>query len=393
MGILLYGANIYTPHQVIPDGAILVDGSHIAAIGPRQELGSYASPGPVEEAIDLQGRIVAPGFIDLQVNGAGGKLLTEEPSPGTVQAMAAALPQFGCTSFLPTIISAPSDSIVEGLRAVAQASQAPSGARVLGAHLEGPFINPSRAGAHSTEFIRPPSVEEFRRYWESGGGCIKLLTIAPELPGALGVTAEARSHGVTVALGHSEAGYAQVVEAELTGFRFVTHLFNAMGSLESREPGTAGAVLAIDSLSAGLIADGVHVHPASLKLALRAKGSERLVLVTDAMPPVGTDLSEFQLYGMSITVKNGACFTPQGVLAGSVLTMDRAISNMCRLADVSFLEALAMATINPARIVGVDQQKGSLEVGKDADLVVCDGDLRVSMTMVEGNIAYRSPDL
>jgi N-acetylglucosamine-6-phosphate deacetylase len=219
------------------------------------------------------------------------------------------------------------------------------------------------------------------------------LTLAPELPGAQEVVEEARARGVAVAVGHSSASYGELAEAQEWGVDLVTHLFNAMGGMTSREPGTSGAALALEGLSVSLIADGLHVHPAMLKLAVQAKGAERVVLVSDAMPPVGTGLTDFPLYDMRISVQDGRCLTPEGRLAGSVLTMSRAVENMRRLAEVSLGDALAMATVNPARVIGVAGRKGSLEEGKDADLLVCDQDLNPLLTMVEGRIVYRSPEL
>ena len=392
--LLLYGAKLFTPHRTIDGGALLVEGRRIAAVGSLDEVTAALGAGDVDERIDLKGRLLAPGLVDLQVNGAGGRFLTEESAEGAVGVVATTLARHGCTAFLPTVISAPIPTMLGALREVAGAMRSPPpGARVLGAHLEGPFLNPERAGAHRRDFLRPPSVEEFRRFWEESEGSIRLLTLAPELPGAEEVIQEARGHGVTVAIGHSDADYAQMVEAHGAGARFVTHLFNAMRPLTGREPGTVGAALALDGLSASIIADGVHVHPAALELAVRAKGARGLVLVTDAMPPAGTELSEFQIDGEKFSVRGGACFNPQGVRVGSVLTMERAVANMHRLAHVPLPEAFAMASANPAAVVAVDRAKGSLEAGKDADLMVCDADLTVRMTVVEGETVFRSPDL
>ena len=391
-GLLVHGGAVYTPFRVITDGAVLVEGSHITAVGPRQDVTSAAEWTGTTEQFDAQDGIIAPGFIDLQVNGAGGKLLIEEPTLDAVLTMAATLARYGCTAFLPTVISARVDRMIAGLSAVHQASQRPIvGARILGAHLEGPFINPDRAGVHRRGFVRQPSVEEFRRFQEGSSGSIRLLTIAPELPGAAEVIMEAQRDGITLAIGHTNAGQAQVAEATTLGARLVTHLFNAMGPLGSREPGTVGATLASDELYASIIADGVHVHPASLKVAVRAKGTSHSVLVTDAMSPVGTDLLRFPLYDAVVEVRDGACYTQDGILAGSILTMNRAVRNIGQLAGVPLLDALTMATINPARVIGVDQRKGSLEEGKDADLVVCDRSLNISLAVAEGKVVYRAP--
>ena len=391
MALLIHGGDVYTPGRLIRDGAVLIREGRIAAVGPWEEVRHQAADA---EEMDARGRIVAPGLIDLQVNGAGGRLLTAEPTVETLGAMSAALAPFGCTAFLPTVISTTADGVLEALRAVKQArTEALPGASVLGCHVEGPFINPEQAGVHHQGFIRPPSREELSRWLEVADGSLRLLTLAPELPGAREIVEGACAGGVAVAVGHSAASYAELAAAQEWGVGLATHLFNAMGGMSSREPGTSGAALALEGLSVSLIADGFHVHPAMLKLAVRAKGAEGVVLVSDAMPPVGTGLTDFPLYDMRISVQDGRCLTPEGRLAGSVLTMDRAVANIQRLAEVSLADALAMATVNPARIIGVAGRKGGLEEGKDADLLVCDQDLNPLLTMVEGRIVFRSPEL
>ena len=280
---------------------------------------------------------------------------------------------------------------MSAVRAVHQASeQATDGARVLGVHLEGPFINPEAAGAHDAAHIRPPSVDDLDALWEASGGGIKLLTLAPEMPGALDLLHAAKRYGIAVAVGHTRADYPQMMEAIDAGAGLATHLFNAMGGLTARDPGATGAVLASAKFKASLIADGYHVHPAMMDLAVRTKGVEGLVLVTDAMPPMGTDITEFTLYGQPITVRDGACFMADGTLAGSVLTMDRAVRNMRDLVDVSIQDALVMASANPAEVVGESRYRGTLEVGKKADIVVMDSDLNVTATIVDGRVVYQA---
>ena len=393
MALLVRGGDVYTPGRLILDGAVLIQESRIASVGPWEEVRRQASEPEVEE-VDARGHIVAPGLIDLQVNGAGGRLLTDEPTVDALKAMSAALAPFGCTAFLPTIISTTAGRTLEALRAVkrAMAERLP-GAVVLGCHVEGPFINPTQAGVHDQRFIRPPSRKELSHWLEVVGSSLRLLTLAPELPGAREVVEEAHAHGVAVAVGHSAAGYTELVAAQEWGVGLATHLFNAMVEMTGREPGTAGAALALENFSVSLIADGLHVHPAMLKLAVRTKGAERVVLVSDAMPPVGTEMADFPLYDMRISVQDGRCLTPEGRLAGSVLTMNRAVENMRRLAEVSLVNAFAMATINPARAIAVEGSKGTLEEGKDADLLVCDQDLNVLLTVIEGRIVHRSPEL
>lgn len=386
MALLLFGGEVLTPTQTLSDGAVLVEGSHIARVGSYAELQSDAE---ISERIDVGGRTIVPGFIDLQLNGANGRMLTSEPTAETVRAMAAILPRFGCTAVLPTTITSPVDQLVSASRAVASATATPAdGARVLGLHLEGPFINVERSGAHHKAFIRLPTVDVLHQLWESGGKSIRMLTLAPDCDGAIEVIDEARRLGMTVAIGHTNAGPDQINQATDHGATVVTHLFNAMAQLVSRAPGTVGGALSNDELYVSVIADGVHVHPVSLGVAARAKGAEKVILITDGMPPLGTSASHFLLDGQQVEVRDGACYRPDGVLAGSVLTMDLAVRNMHHRVGVSLIDAVSMASLNPARAIGVADRKGSLAPGKDADLVVLDHDLNVWLTMVEGRVRY-----
>ena len=384
MATLIYGGDVITPLTVIHDGAVLIEGSRITRVGHSGELQDDST---ISERIDAAGRIIAPGFIDLQLNGANGRFLTSEPTVEALLDMTAILPRFGCTSVLPTAITAPMERMIEAARAVAAARElSTQGANILGIHLEGPFINPERSGAHARRFIIEPSVEALLSCWELGGQSIKVLTLAPEVPGASAVVTAARRLGITTAIGHTNANPPEINQAVKLGATLATHLFNAMAPLGSRVPGTVGGVLANDKLFVSIIADGVHVHPVSLKVAVRAAGVDRIVLITDAMPPVGTDHLAFQLDGQTIAVRDDACYRPDGVLAGSVLTMDRAVRNMHELVGVSLPDAIAMASLNPARAIGVADRKGSIEVGKDADLVVIDTDINVWLTIVQGRI-------
>ena len=392
MSLILHGGDLHTPNSVVPDGAVLVRDGRIAAVGPVRNV----APPPSEhvERIDVRGGIIAPGFVDLQVNGAAGVLFTQEPTAEAIDAMAAALPQFGCTSFLPTLLSCSEDMTRRALAAAAKACAGrPAGAQVLGVHMEGPFLAPDRAGAHDRRLLRPPSTADLARWLETSNGSLRLLTLAPELPGASEVIREAVRFGMTVAVGHTSATYDDTAKAADLGALLVTHLFNATGGLAAREPGVVGAALVLDALSAGIIADGIHVHPAVVRAVVRAKGPERTVLVTDAMPPVGAAAQEFSLLGRRVTVHDGACRLTDGTLAGSTLTMDQALRNVIEWTDLPLHDALGMATLLPARLIGADASKGSLEAEKDADVVVMDRDLRVRLTLVGGRVAYRSSDL
>ncbi len=393
MALLIHGGDVISPvvaHGLIPDGAVLVDGGLIAWVGPMLDVPSNAS---IDRRIDAKGHVIAPGFIDLQLNGAAGRLFTSDPSPDAVLAMSAVLPQFGCTAFLPTAITAPIERLEEAGRAVKLARAAETGgARILGIHFEGPFINPLRAGAHHRPFITAPSRDALMRLWDASGGSLRLLTLAPELPGSDEVIKGARELGITVAIGHTEARPEQIARAAELGATLVTHLFNAMAPLTSRDPGTVGGALIDGRLWVSVIVDGVHVHPVSLKVTIASKTLGTIVLITDGMPPIGADETSFMLDGQYIEVRDGACYRPDGVLAGSALTMNRAVRNMNQLVGVPLKEAIELGSLNPALAIGVADRKGSLEPGKDADIVIVDRDVEVYMTMIGGEIRYRAAE-
>ena len=388
MKTVIQGGDAYTNNGLVHDATILVEEAKIVAVGHQAK---FDSSGPVDLVLDAHDAIIVPGFVDLQINGAGGRLLTEDPSVETVIEMARIVAKFGCTAFLPTVITSPFELMLKAIRAVDKArNEVFDGATVLGSHLEGPFINPNMSGVHDVSSIRSPSMDDFNKLWLESRGSIKLMTLSPEVAGTGELIRAAKRCGIAVAVGHTNADYLEMMEAMASGMTMSTHLFNAMGGLKAREPGAIGAVLASKDFKASIIADGYHVHPAMMDLAIRAKGSENLVLVTDGMAPVGTDLTEFSLYGEMVTVRDGACFMPDGTLAGSVLTMDKAVRNILELTDTPLEQALLMATTNPAAIINEDKLRGSLDVGKAADIVIMDRDLNVIITMVAGKIVYES---
>jgi N-acetylglucosamine-6-phosphate deacetylase len=262
---------------------------------------------------------------------------------------------------------------------------------VLGAHLEGPFLNPKRRGAHPEHLLRDPDRALFDRLLDAAGGALRLLTLAPELPGALELIAAARAAGVAVSIGHTDATYEEALRGIEAGATFGTHLFNGMRPLAQREPGVIGALLRDDRVVAGLIADGVHVHPAVLSLVYRTKGPSRVALVTDAMAAAATALISFTLGRAEVAVRDGACFLPDGTLAGSVLTMNEAVRRMRDLAGVPLADAIEMATATPARVLGMEREIGVLAPGAYADVLTLDRDLNVQEVFVGGEIVYGAP--
>jgi N-acetylglucosamine-6-phosphate deacetylase len=356
------------------DFAAVIEGERIAALVPRRELPSDI---PVRRLPD--GFWLAPGFIDVQVNGGGDVLFNDEPTPEGISAIIAAHRRFGTTALLPTLISDTPEKMRKALDAAqARVGRDPS---VLGIHLEGPFLSPEKPGVHDPAMIRAPGPDD-RALLTSLRGGVSVMTLAPEMvpAGLIGALAGA---GVRVSLGHSMATYAQTraaLDEGLTGF---THLFNAMRPLASREPGPIAVALESPEAYYGLIADGVHVAPPMLRLALRGAGHP--MLVTDAMPPVGGSRSSFLLYGQRIEVRDGRCTRADGTLAGAALDMATAVRNAVRLMQLSLPDAIKLATVTPARFLGLADRLGRLAPGYRADMIALDPDaVRVLATWVAG---------
>ncbi len=329
---------------------------------------------------------IGPGFIDLQINGAWGKDFSSHGQ--TVAEVAARLPVTGVTAFLPTIVTSPLAAYPDLVRTVREAVQAMTGpaAQVLGVHLEGPYLNPLRCGAHDPALLRPVNVAEMAQW--SGDPFVRLVTLAPELPGAVEAIRALRRQGIVVGAGHSNATFDQALAGFAAGITWGTHLFNTMRELGHREPGLPGALLTAD-VPCGLIADGVHVHPAMVRLAYRAKGAAGLALVTDAMAAMGMPPGRYTLGDAEVIVDETGARLADGRLAGSILTMDQAVRNVMAFAGCSLAEAVTMASTTPARVLGLSQ-KGRIAPGCDADLVVLDETLRVTHTFVAGKLAYQA---
>ncbi len=326
--------------------------------------------------------LLCPGFIDLQINGAFGADIG--PDPDEIRTLVTRLPTTGVTSFLPTFISSPLECYEEFFDALEEGAME-RGARVLGAHLEGPFLAPERKGAHDPANLRPVDLGFLRELLDSGQ--VKIMTLAPELPNSLEAIELLLEEGALASAGHTEATYEEVTRAVDAGLGLGTHLYNAMRPLAHREPGTVGALLTDDRVRVGIIADGVHVHEAALRLAHRARGSEGLILVTDAMQAAGMPPGDYELGGRKVRLEDGAVRLPDGTLAGSALTMDEAVRNTVRFLGVSLTQAVRMASEVPAVALNLDG-KGKVAAGCDADFVLLDAEGTVLETIVAGETVY-----
>ncbi|MEU7910493.1 N-acetylglucosamine-6-phosphate deacetylase [Microbispora bryophytorum] len=375
MSVTLSDARVVTPDGV-HDGWLTIEDGRITYIGRGQ------APG---DGLGLGGRTVVPGFVDIHTHGgAGGSF--PDGDPETAAAAAALHLSRGSTTLMASLVTAAPDTLARAASALADLCEQ---GLLAGIHFEGPYIARSRCGAHEPTLLREPDVAEFRALVKAGRGHVRMLTIAPELPNALDVIRDAAAEGVAAALGHSDATYEQTIEGIDAGATVATHLYNAMPPLGHRAPGPIAALLQDDRVTVELINDGVHVHPAMLRLAMHAAGAGRTALVTDAMAATGMGDGRYPLGPMTVDVVDGVARLASdapggGPIAGSTLTMDVAFRRTVREAGRSPVDAALMASLTPARVLGLDGEIGSITVGKYADLVVLDDDLRVGGVMKRG---------
>jgi N-acetylglucosamine-6-phosphate deacetylase len=386
MRTLFTARRLYTPLQEIQHPLLFVEDRQITEISSRS---AKAAPNNIAR-IDFDDAAIAPGYVDIHMHGGAGfdvMLASQAELPRLGKFLAT----HGVTGYFPTTVAAPLDQTCAALERLAGAIEAGTTgkngnsvlARPLGIHLEGPFLSHKRRGVHPPENLLLPSLEIFERFWQASRGHIGMMTIAPELPGALEVIAEAAARNVCVSIGHSDAEMSIAQAAVNAGARHATHTFNAMRPLDHRDPGILGEVLTDSRIGADIIADGIHVSPAIVKLFLQAKGVERAVLITDAIAAAGMPDGRYQLGPIQVDVKDGKC-TTDGRLAGSTLTMDRAVRNVTEFANWSLRDAVQAATLNPARAVGLAQHHGILAPGVEASFVVLSPAGEVLRTVVCG---------
>jgi len=381
----LTDARVLTPDEVIERGTVLIDGGRIVEMGPSVSLP------PGAQVTRLPNLTLAPGFIDLHVHGGGGfGVATTDPEE--IRSYARWVVTKGVTSFLATMCAADQEEALGFLRAGARAAGSiPDGASLLGVNLEGPFVSPFRRGALPESWPLPPDMRAFDGLVEAAGGHLRVMTLAPELPRADSVLRAALSRGVVAAVGHTDARYEEAARAFAAGASLLTHAFNAMRPFHHRDPGPVGAAADAPGAVVELIADGVHLHPATVGLLVRALGPERVALVTDGVTPAGMASGNFRVGGQEALLQDGRVLLADGTIAGSAATLDQAVRSIVRWGIADLPDAVRMASSVPAAVLGLGERKGRIAPGYDADLVALDGELEVVMTWVGGQMRHIWP--
>ncbi len=388
MRFTLHGARLVDASSDIPDGAITIDGSTIELVGRIEKKGRG-------EIIDVSGMIVTPGFIDVHTHGGGGFNLhttnTEE-----IRSYTRWVPRTGVTSFLIGVVGTPGTlpekQLATAVQAIENFDSADGTAEPLGIHLEGPYISLQRKGAHLPEWLRMPNEAETERLLALTNRHLRLITLAPELPGASAMIRRLVEAGVTVSMGHTDATYEQALEAIQLGITHMTHCFNAMRSLHHRNPGPIAAVAQAPQVRGELIADGVHVHPAMMDVLVKILGPQRTIVISDALATAGIDNTAFEFAGQTTHVTGGVARLADGTIAGSMLTLDQALRNMLQMTVSSLQEVVRMLTLNPAQAAQVANRKGCLQKGYNADLLLYDASLTLQATICRGTLAFATDE-
>ncbi len=383
---VLLARQLLTPLETVEDAVLVIEDGVVAAVGTRAAI---ALP-PKARVIDFGDAILTPGLIDIHIHGGAGYDVMDRSDDG-VASIERLMLLHGVTSYCPTTVTAPIERTLAALEKLAAAVEEgktrpnPDRAQPLGIHLEGPFLSHARRGVHPSIDLQRVSTASFEKMWNAAAGKISMLTIAPELDGALELIAVAAGRGVCVSIGHTNADLTQASAGVQAGARHTTHAFNAMRHMTHRDPGVLGELLTNDAMTADIIADGLHVDPAVVDLFLRVKGVDRAVLITDAISATGMPDGIYRLGSFEVQVRDGRCES-YGKLAGSVLTMDVALRNVMKFARLTFQDSLRLATINPARVLQLENQKGVLKPGADADVAVFSPNGEVRRTVVHGQV-------
>ncbi|MHA1596936.1 MAG: N-acetylglucosamine-6-phosphate deacetylase [Candidatus Asgardarchaeia archaeon] len=405
--LVIKNANVITPFLFIENGCVVVEDGKISEVG---KMGEVSIPRGVD-VIDAKGKYLAPGFIDVHTHGGMGKSFRFVKSKEDVDTITKFFARNGTTGCLATV-TAP--LFIEGkdvgtpvCRKLGEFVRkgGNEGCQILGIHLEGPYFSTEKPGAAAAKTFRKPNLDEVDEVVKASGNTIKIIDVAPELDGAIEFIRGLVERGIIAAIGHTHGTYEDVLRGIENGATHIIHAYNAMTEFHHRHPGVVGAMLTRDDVNAELIADGVHVHPAAMKVLLRCKGTDRIDLITDSTAPAGLPNGEYEFIGRKVIVKDGVCFLPRPpissalagtkreekvTLAGSMATMNKDVRNIVKLVGTSLCDAVKMASHNPAKELGIADRKGSIKPGKDADLVIFDDDVNVLKTIIGGEVVYSS---
>ncbi|GAB6282011.1 MAG: N-acetylglucosamine-6-phosphate deacetylase [Ignavibacterium sp.] len=383
MNLGLVGGKIITPFRIVENGAIIFEDGIISSLG---KINDIKIPDNCE-LIDVSENFIMPGFVDLLVHGGGGFGFADA-SDDSIEKVSNYFIQNGSTTLLASLFAKPHDLLLDDLSRVAHFIKNHPGSNIYGIHMEGPFLNAAFKGAMNKNYLWKPSVKGWNEMWEASEGLIKIMTIAPELPGAIDVMREAAKKGVVLSIGHSTASFEEVELAIDNGAAHVTHIFNAMEPFHHRHPGIILASLLKNELKIELIADTHHVHPAVMQLLLNSKGSNGIILITDSIRAGGMHEGEYEFADQKVIMKENKAFLEDGTLAGSTLTLNLAIKNIYETTNAKITDAVRMASLNAAKVLNIEHKKGILAVGKDADVVVLDKNFQVQMTIKNGKLVY-----
>src|SRR5262245_15451958 len=385
----IFTKRVITPDTIIRQGVVLVDGKKIVDVGTRFNVPFDESE---FETLHFEQKTLVPGFIDVHIHGARGRDIMEG-TRDAIEVVSKYLAAHGTTSYLATTVTASPIETIQAVESLGKlVSEDTGGAKILGLHLEGPFISQEKRGVHPPEHIRLPSTRIFDELVKMSNGQVRLITVAPEIPGGLDFIQHIRSRGVLVSLGHSNATYDVARRAIQAGASNATHTFNAMRDFSHRQPGVLGAVLTNPNVWTELIADRANVDPIAIQMLLSCKGHRRILLVTDAISAAGMPDGDFQLGSLLVKVSQGVCRVAEGTLAGSTLSVDRALQNIMHWTGIPLEEAIYMTSRNPAESIGVAQTKGSIQPGYDADMILLNDDLEVHATLCDGQLVYQQAD-
>ncbi len=385
MELAFIGGDIVTPFRILKKGIITTKSGKFYHVGPQDKIEISKDV----KTIDVTGKYIFPGFIDLLVHGGAGGYGFSDESDESIKKISDYFITKGSTSILASLHAKPKQDLLDDLNRVATYIKNNPTTNIVGIHMEGPYLNVELKGAMNANYLWTPSISSFKEMWEASQGLIKIMTISPELDGALDVIREASFNGVVCSIGHSTANYEQVDSAIDYGAAHVTHMFNAMKPINHRHPGIAIAALLRDELKVQLIADTYHVHPATMEFLLKSKTSKGIILITDSIRVGGLhEGEETQFSDQRVTLSGNKAVMDDGTIAGSTLTLNKAIKNMYETTGAKLTEAVRMATVNPAKVIKLDS--GIIASGKQADFVVLDKELNVEMTIMKGKIRYKS---